>query len=75
MNLNCQFARQLPKNDNIVYIGDLVLKTEHEMLGHQVRPKSQKLRSAQGHEFRAGMDVTNWPPENVEELRDADEPF
>ena len=39
MNLNYQRI-QIVKNDNIVYIGDLVLRTEPEMLGLQILKKS-----------------------------------
>ena len=67
------------KNDNIVYIGDLVLKTEHEMLRtpNFGRKSLNEIKEVlKGMELELGMDITNWPPENVEELaRRLDEPF
>ena len=67
------------KNDNIVYIGDLVLKTEHEMLRtpNFGRKSLNEIKEVlKGMELALGMDITNWPPENVEELaRRLDEPF
>ena len=67
------------KNDNIVYIGDLVLKTEHEMLRtpNFGRKSLNEIKEVlKGMNLELGMDVTSWPPENVEELaRRLDEPF
>ena len=67
------------KNDNIVYIGDLVLKTEHEMLRtpNFGRKSLNEIKEVlKGMELELGMDIANWPPENVEELaRRLDEPF
>jgi len=67
------------KNDNIVYIGDLVLKTEHEMLRtpNFGRKSLNEIKEVlKGMNLELGMDVANWPPENVEELaRRLDEPF
>ena len=67
------------KNDNIVYIGDLVLKTEHEMLRtpNFGRKSLNEIKEVlKGMNLELGMDITNWPPENVEELaRRLDEPF
>jgi len=67
------------KNDNIVYIGDLVLKTEHEMLRtpNFGRKSLNEIKEVlRGMNLELGMDITNWPPENVEELaRRLDEPF
>jgi DNA-directed RNA polymerase subunit alpha len=59
------------KNDNIVYIGDLVLKTENEMLktpnfGRKSLNEIKEVLSSMG--LRFGMEVNNWPPENIEEL-------
>ena len=59
------------KNDNIVYIGDLVLKTESEMLktpnfGRKSLNEIKDVLSNMG--LRFGMDVPEWPPENIEEL-------
>ena len=67
------------KNDNIVYIGDLVLKTEHEMLRtpNFGRKSLNEIKEVlKGMNLELGMDITNWPPDNVEELaRRLDEPF
>lgn len=59
------------KNDNVVYIGDLVVKTEAEMLrtqnfGRKSLNEIKDILSKFGLKF--GMDVPGWPPENVEEL-------
>ncbi len=59
------------KNDNIVYVGDLVQKTEGEMLKtpnfgrkslNEIKEKLAKIG------LRFGMEVPGWPPENIEEL-------
>lgn len=67
------------KNDNIVYIGDLVQKTEPEMLRtpnfgrKSLNEIKEVLRSMS---LELGMDVPNWPPENIEEMaKRLDEPF
>ena len=59
------------KNDNIVYIGDLIQKTEAEMLrtpnfGRKSLNEIKEVLSAMG--LHLGMDVTNWPPENIDEV-------
>jgi DNA-directed RNA polymerase subunit alpha len=59
------------KNDNIVYIGDLVCKTEGEMLktpnfGRKSLNEIKEVLSNLGLKF--GMEVPEWPPENIEEL-------
>jgi len=59
------------KNDNIVYIGDLIQKTEAEMLrtpnfGRKSLNEIKEVLAAMG--LHLGMEVTNWPPENIEEL-------
>jgi len=67
------------KNDNIVYIGDLVQKTEQEMLrtpnfGRKSLNEIKEVLEQMG--LHLGMEVTNWPPENVEELaKRLDEPY
>ena len=67
------------KNDNIVYIGDLVQKTEGEMLrtpnfGRKSLNEIKEVLKVMNLEL--GMDVENWPPENIEELvKRLDEPF
>jgi len=59
------------KNDNIVYIGDLIQKSEAEMLrtpnfGRKSLNEIKEVLAAMG--LHLGMDVPNWPPENIEEL-------
>ncbi len=59
------------KNDNIVYIGDLIQKTEAEMLrtpnfGRKSLNEIKEVLSSMG--LKLGMEVPNWPPENIEEL-------
>ena len=59
------------KNDNIVYIGDLVQKTESEMLrtpnfGRKSLNEIKEVLSGMG--LHLGMDVEEWPPENIEDL-------
>ncbi len=59
------------KNDNIVYIGDLIQKTEAEMLrtpnfGRKSLNEIKEVLAAMG--LHLGMEVVNWPPENIEEL-------
>jgi len=59
------------KNDNIVYIGDLIQKTEAEMLrtpnfGRKSLNEIKEVLA--GMSLHLGMDVPNWPPENIEEL-------
>ena len=59
------------KNDNIVYIGDLVTKTEVQMLktpnfGRKSLNEINDLLSSMNLSF--GMDVPDWPPANIEEL-------
>ena len=67
------------KNDNIVYIGDLVLKTESEMLrtpnfGRKSLNEIKEVLKVMNLEL--GMDIEAWPPENIEELvKRLDEPF
>lgn len=59
------------KNDNIVYIGDLIQKTEAEMLrtpnfGRKSLNEIKEVLSGMG--LHLGMDVEDWPPENIEDL-------
>jgi DNA-directed RNA polymerase subunit alpha len=59
------------KNDNIVYIGDLIQKTEAEMLrtpnfGRKSLNEIKEVLAAMG--LHLGMEVPNWPPDNIEEL-------
>ena len=67
------------KNDNIVYIGDLVQKSEAEMLrtpnfGRKSLNEIKEVLAQMG--LHLGMEITNWPPENIEELaKRLDEPY
>ncbi len=59
------------KNDNIVYIGDLIQKTESEMLrtpnfGRKSLNEIKAVLAEMG--LHLGMEVAGWPPENIEEL-------
>jgi DNA-directed RNA polymerase subunit alpha len=65
------------KNDNIVYIGDLVQKSEGDMLrtpnfGRKSLNEIKEVLTNMG--LHLGMQVEGWPPENIEEMiRKADE--
>ncbi len=67
------------KNDNIVYIGDLVQKTEAEMLrtpnfGRKSLNEIKEVLAKMG--IHLGMETPGWPPENIEELiKKCDEHF
>ena len=67
------------KNDNIVYIGDLVQKSESEMLrtpnfGRKSLNEIKEVLSQMG--LHLGMEINNWPPEDIEELaKKIDEPY
>ncbi len=59
------------KNDNIIYIGDLVQKTEPEMLrtpnfGRKSLNEIKEVLSAMS--LYLGMEIPNWPPDNIAEL-------
>ncbi|MFC3637754.1 DNA-directed RNA polymerase subunit alpha [Camelimonas fluminis] len=59
------------KNDNIVYIGDLIQKSEAEMLrtpnfGRKSLNEIKEVLATLG--LHLGMDVQGWPPENIEDL-------
>jgi DNA-directed RNA polymerase subunit alpha len=59
------------KNDNIVYIGDLIQKSEAEMLrtpnfGRKSLNEIKEVLATMG--LHLGMEITGWPPENIEEL-------
>ena len=78
MELSVRSANCL-KNDNIVYIGDLVQRSEPEMLrtpnfGRKSLNEIREVLKVMGLEL--GMDVENWPPENIEDLvKRIEEPF
>ncbi|PPR46840.1 MAG: DNA-directed RNA polymerase subunit alpha [Alphaproteobacteria bacterium MarineAlpha5_Bin9] len=67
------------KNDNIIYIGDLVQKTESEMLrtpnfGRKSLNEIKEVLSQM--ELSLGINVNDWPPENIEELaKKFEDPF
>jgi len=59
------------KNENIVYVGDLVIKTESEMLktsnfGRKSLNELKENLKSMGLGF--GHKLSNWPPKNIEEL-------
>jgi DNA-directed RNA polymerase subunit alpha len=67
------------KNDNIVYIGDLVQKTEGEMLrtpnfGRKSLNEIKEVLAQMG--LHLGMEIPGWPPENIEDLaKRLEEPY
>lgn len=67
------------KSENIFYIGDLVQKTEAEMLktpnfGRKSLNEIKEMLTQMGLNF--GMAVEKWPPENIEELvKHIDDPY
>lgn len=67
------------KNDNIVYIGDLVQKSENDMLrtpnfGRKSLNEIKEVLGTMG--LHLGMQVECWPPENIDELiRKIEEPY
>jgi hypothetical protein len=67
-SLNCL------KNDNIIYVGDLIQKTEAEMLrtpnfGRKSLNEIKEMLAQMG--LHLGMEVAGWPPEHIEELAHA----
>ncbi len=67
------------KNDNIIYIGDLVQHSEAEMLrtpnfGRKSLNEIKDVLAGMG--LYLGMELSDWPPENIEELaKRLDEPY
>lgn len=67
------------KNDNIIYIGDLVQKSEADMLrtpnfGRKSLNEIKEVLQQMG--LQLGMEITNWPPENIEDLaKRLEEPY
>ena len=67
------------KNDNIVYIGDLVQKSEADMLrtpnfGRKSLNEIKEVLTVMG--LHLGMQIEGWPPENIDDLaKKVDEPF
>jgi len=59
------------KNDNIIYIGDLVQKSEGEMLrtpnfGRKSLNEIKEVLT--GMSLYLGMEIPNWPPDNIVEM-------
>lgn len=59
------------KNDNIVYIGDLIQKSESEMLrtpnfGRKSLNEIKEVLASMG--LHLGMEIPAWPPENIDDL-------
>src|ERR1044072_1957003 len=59
------------KNDHLVYIGDLIQKSEGEMLrtpnfGRKPLNEIKEVLACMG--LHLGMDLPGWPPENIEDL-------
>ena len=72
LNLSSRSA-ECVKSDNIVFIGDLIQKSEAEILripncGRRVLNEIRQALAGMG--LHLGMDVPNWPPENIWELVD-----
>ena len=67
------------KNDNIIYIGDLVQYSESEMLrtpnfGRKSLNEIKEVLSHMG--LHLGMEIASWPPENIEEMaKRLEEPY
>ena len=67
------------KNDNIIYIGDLVQKTEQDMLrtpnfGRKSLNEIKEVLNQMG--LSLGMEITDWPPDNIEDItRKFDDPY
>ena len=67
------------KNDNIIYIGDLVQKSEADMLrtpnfGRKSLNEIKEVLSQMG--LHLGMEIAAWPPENIEDLaKRLEDPF
>ncbi len=59
------------KNDNIHYIGDLIKKSEREMLrtpnfGRKSLNEIKAVLANMG--LKLGMEISEWPPENIDDL-------
>ncbi len=67
------------KNDNIIYIGDLVLKSENEMLrtpnfGRKSLNEIKEVLNTMS--LYLGMEIPNWPPDNIETLaKQVEDPY
>jgi DNA-directed RNA polymerase subunit alpha len=59
------------KNDNIVYIGDLCRRPRQRCCARRTSAASRSTRSRKCWPqmgLHLGMEIPNWPPENIEEL-------
>ena len=67
------------KNDNIIYIGDLVRYSESEMLRtpNFGRKSLNEIKEVLGHMgLTLGMEIVSWPPENIEDMaKRLEEPY
>jgi DNA-directed RNA polymerase subunit alpha len=67
------------KNDNIIYIGDLVQYSESEMLRtpNFGRKSLNEIKEVLGHMgLHLGMEIASWPPENIEDMaKRLEEPY
>ena len=67
------------KKDNIIYIGDLVQKSEADMLRtpNFGRKSLNEIKEVLGHMgLHLGMDIQTWPPENIEDMvKRLEDPF
>jgi DNA-directed RNA polymerase subunit alpha len=67
------------KNDNIIYIGDLVQKSEADMLRtpNFGRKSLNEIKEVLGHMgLHLGMEIPTWPPENIEDMaKKLEDPF
>ena len=67
------------KNDNIIYIGDLVQKSETDMLRtpNFGRKSLNEIKEVLGHMgLHLGMEIPTWPPENIEDMaKKLEDPF
>ena len=63
-------TRRLLRNDNIMYVGDLVQKTEAECLrtpGFGRQTLGDVKRALEILNLRLGMEIVDWPPDNLED--------
>jgi hypothetical protein len=70
LDLSVHLSNHL-KNNNIVYVGDLVQRSEAEMLlasnpGRKSVHEIKEVLANMG--LHLGMEIPGWPPENIEEL-------
>ena len=57
------------QRDNIVFVGDVVQKTEAEMLltpGFDRTSLNEIKEALAGRGLHLGMEIRDWPPENIE---------